>query len=509
MTDRAVSEQALSPSSSEIMRKATKLVDQLLIRTSGGFPSKVEASFGKRNDAFNSSATVMEEDINCGSNSITDSETLSVLTSAKKNTPSIDVIKRLAGRLKSKDSDTISELNFPSKIAVVGGQDAGGCCFQKPENCRSRSASPTSGEKVPRDDSGLSNDFAQMNERLSEINRRVESLSSNIEDIQDIDHLEEGGGRGGEPGGLGAEGGANPAADDGYLSQLNVAVLQQERLRMWARDNAKYSSSASSTSEGYTNQESEHIPFSDVYCTQQSLKYRSCELTSSSGVLNSSVLSTTVSGVNGQFAYSNDTTVYEEAKSGDRKCVSDFPRKLVTCIGTEYSENSNIPEAEAEADTRGRGDRPPEPKALRFIRVGSQLRRSITVTPLIESLQRALQSGDVGDADAFFDSHGVGSRMQFDSKLEKLSNSNVSTSNSSKLSPGYFANNTVIITLKDNGARPKILRRGEEEGGGGRRRRRTVLDDVSSVDSSESDRNNNFFSCRECSWNPASACSVQ
>lgn len=501
MTDRTISEQALSPSSSEIMRKATRLVDQLLIKTSNDFPNQGGVSLGKWNDTLNSNAT-MVEDINCGSNSITDSETLSVLTSARKNTPSIDVIKRLAGRLKNKDSDAISELNFPNKIAVTGGQDSGDYCFHKSENCRSKSVSPTSSDNVRENGCGLTNEFAQMNEKLSEINKRVENLSSNIEDIQDSDQLEDDGGhcarneKGKELRRFDIEGDANPEAyemgvDDSHLSHLNVAVLQQERLRMWARDNAKYTSSASNTSENGNNQESEHIPFSDVYCTQQSLKFKTVELTSSSGILNSSVLSTTVSGTNGQFAYSNDTTVYD-TRSNDRNCAPDLPKKLIPCAAVEYSENkAPVQETQTYAARSS-----VEPKALRFIRVGSQLRRSITVTPLIESLQGALLGGDVEGADALFGDHNAGSRTQFKSKLEKLSSSNVSTLNSSKPSPGYFANNTVIITVKDTGIESKTPKR------------KTTLDDTSSVDSSDSDRNN-FFSCRECSWNPTNACLVQ
>ncbi|KAH8583688.1 uncharacterized protein ELE39_001434 [Cryptosporidium sp. chipmunk genotype I] len=503
MIETTISGQTLSPSSSEIMRKATRLVDQLLIKTSNDF-SNQEGVVLKHNSVLGSKMAVAEENMNVDSNSITDSETFSALTSARKNIPSIDIIKRLAGRLKNKDSDTISELNFPNKRTVSNGQDAGDYCFQKSENCRSKSASPTSSENREKSNGELSHDFVQMNAKLSEINKRVESLSSNIEDIQDTDILED---RGcgkfenkKEFVGFDGEGNENSRVyerdtNDNYLSQLNVAVLQQERLRMWARDNAKYASSISNISDNGNNQESEHIPFSDVYYTHQSLKYKSRELTSSSGVLNSSVLSTTASGTAGQFAYSNDTTVYE-AKTNGRNAVSEFSRTVKVCTGGEYSENKDSETGGiSESNSFGRiSGKSTEPKVLRFIRVGNQLRRSITVTPLVEDMQRVLNV-ETTSPDLFLNDSGFESKTQFNSKLEKLSNSNISPFNPSK-PPGYFSSNMVIITIKDNGNRLK------------KSTKPRTINDTISVYSAESD-GNNFFSCRECSWNPANACSIQ
>ncbi|KAJ1608378.1 hypothetical protein OJ253_1966 [Cryptosporidium canis] len=502
MTDRVISEQALSPSSSEIMRKATRLVDQLLVKTKCDFPNESGASLTNKMDITDSGAILAEDDINCRSNSITDSETFSVFTSVRKNTPSIEIIKRLAGRLKNKDSDAISELNFPSKKSVTNGLGAGEYCSLKPERCRSKSASPTGSEIAKKNRGGLSCDFAQMNAKLSEINKRVESLSSNIEDIQDIDHLEDSGScvkneKNRESHGFDTDN-VDPRTydmgdDDNYLSQLNVAVLQQERLRMWAKDNAKYTSSTSNVSENGNHHDSEHIPFSDVYYTHQSLKYKSGEI-SSGGILNSSVLSTTASGTNGQFAPSNDTTVYE-TKYNDRNGISNIHKKSTSFSGCEDSEKrvSETGEVSPVDSSAKENIRSTEPKALRFIRVGDQLRRSITVTPLIESIQRALD-GEIENADALLDDQELGVRAQFNSRLEKLSNSNIPTFNNSRLSPGYHTN-MVIITLKDRGI--------EQKGP-----KKPTLDDTSSVDSAESDRNN-FFSCRECSWNPTNACPVQ
>ncbi|OII74300.1 uncharacterized protein cubi_01144 [Cryptosporidium ubiquitum] len=503
MIETTISEQTLSPSSSEIMRKATRLVDQLLLKTSNDF-SNGGAALLKQNNVFGSRVAVAEENMNCESNSITDSETFSALNSARKSIPSIDIIKRLAGRLKNKDSDTISELNFP-KRTTSNNQDVGDHCFKMSDNCRSKSASPTNGENKEENNSGLSHDFAQMNAKLSEINKRVESLSSNIEDIQDTDRLEDVGYSAKvenrrDFNGFDGEGNANPGVyeedtDDNYLSQLNVAVLQQERLRMWARDNAKYASSISNTSESGNNRESEHIPFSDVYYTHQSFKYRSGELTSSSGILNSSVLSTTASGTTGQFAHSNDTAIYE-AKSNVRNCVSEFSGTTKFCTNGENSENKNL-EAGVTLATGSFGRIPgkfAEPKALRFIRVGNQLRRSITVTPLVEDMQRIL-SREVVNPNVSFNDSDFDSRIQFNSKLEKLINSNISPFNSSK-SSGQFSNNMVIITVKDSGSGFK------------KPIRPRTIDDAASIDSAESDRNY-FFSCRECSWNPANACQIQ
>lgn len=503
MIETTVSEQTLSPSSSEIMKKATRLVDQLLLKTSNDFPNQ-KATLVKQNNVLGPRISVAEENINCESNSITDSETFSALNSARKSIPSIDIIKRLAGRLKNKNSETISELNFPNK-RISSGQDIDDHYLQKSDNYRSKSASPTSSENREENSVGLSHDFAQMNAKLSEINKRVESLSSNIEDIQDTDQFE----------GVGCcakienkrdfsmfdiKGNANHRAyendvDDNYLNQLNVAVLQQERLRMWARDNAKYASSISNTSENGNNRESEHIPFSDVYYTHQSIKYKNGELTSSVGILNSSVLSTTVSGTTGQFAHSNDTTIYE-SKSNGKNCISDLYGTVKVCTGGENSENKDS-EIGVTSATGSFGRIPGnsiEPKALRFIRVGNQLRRSITVTPLVENIQRIL-TGEAVNPNIIFEDSDFESRVQFNSKLEKLSNSNISPFNSSR-SSGYFSNNMVIITVKDNGSR---LKRSTRQG---------TINDKASVDSAESDRNY-FFSCRECSWNPANACSVQ
>ncbi|OLQ17118.1 hypothetical protein ChUKH1_15595 [Cryptosporidium hominis] len=503
MIETTISEKTFSPSSSEIMRKATRLVDQLLIKTSNDF-SNLEGAALKNNNVSDSKLAITEDSINIDSNSITDSETFSALTSARKNIPSIDIIKRLAGRLKNKDSDTISELNFPNEKTVSNGQDAGDYCLQKSENCRSKSASPTSSENREKNNYGLSHDFAQMNAKLSEINKRVESLSSNIEDIQDADILEDGGytkvENKQESGRFDDEGNASRRiyerdTEDNYLSQLNVAVLQQERLRMWAKDNAKYTSSISNTSENGNNQESEHIPFSDVYYTHQSIKYKNGELTSSNDALNSSVLSTTVSGTAGQFAHSNDTTVYE-AKTNCRNAFSDFPRTVKVCAGGEYSENkdSEVGGASETISFERISGRFTEPKILRFIRVGNQLRRSITVTPLVEDLQRVLNGGAANlgfsSNDSDFDS-----RTRFNNKLEKLSNSNISPFNPSK-STSCLSNNMVIITIKDNGTGFK------------RSTRSRTMDDTISVDSAES-YEKSFFSCRECSWNPTSACSIQ
>ncbi|KAF7458705.1 hypothetical protein HWI79_790 [Cryptosporidium felis] len=498
MNENHNSEQALSPSSSEIMKKASRLVDQLLLKTSCDIRNETGITSMKHNCPLNAGIT-SGENANFESNSVTDSETLSALASTRKNVPSIDIIKRLARRLKNKDSDAISEVNFPSKKEVISGQDTEVDYFRRSNGFRPKSASPTS-EHGDKRRNELSQSFADVNQRLTEINRKVECLSSNIDDIQENDDLEDSCNKAQKDNSDRLARGDYINLKDGqdevensYLNQLNVAVLQQERLRMWVKDNAKHASIVNDRVETGVGQESEHIPFSDVYYTQQYLRYKTGELSGSGGMLNTSVLSTTVSGVTGQFSYSNDTTVYE-SKLNEKNFVSEFSNNLRDHIGVENLVNKVSDIATSTLSSYRVPDAFEEPKALRFIRVGDQLRRSITVTPIVEELQKFLSRG-TGTGEQLLGGDNGEYRGQFNNKLEKLSNSNIAPNNARSITE-EFKNNMVIITVKDNGLNNKASRRG------------TKIDDTSSTSSAESD-GKNYFSCRECSWNPATACTVQ
>ncbi|KAK6589356.1 hypothetical protein RS030_213343 [Cryptosporidium xiaoi] len=529
-------DQTLSPTSSEIMRRASVLVDKLLIKTGNKeFVSVFDASnrnisgnYDDSNDFFISKIESMvlnnegnncefgnnsDKILNLESNSVTGSDAFSVLNSARKNVPSMDMIKKLAGRLKSRDSNAISELNFSeirknvlSGSNVVNKDNYYNKNNESISNYRSKSVSPVNNRYSRTTSNEFDHNFERVNESLNELNKRVENLSSNIDDIQDSECNEvinDSSGfpiRNHEDTNLpqnivrGINGKIN---EDEYFNQMNVAFLQQERLRMWARDNAKYSTSISNSSESLNNNlETDHIPFSDICYSKKYLSNTNANDTSTSGIINSNVLSTTASGAVGQFAYSNDTTVYEFGSNGknyvhdisklnvkDNK--QDFELEVTEKTGAGVSSSSNYYSTHKLRSF--------EPKTLRFIRVGNQLRRSITVTPLVESVQTMLSQKNRIVYSPGFQA----------SKIERLANPHLSHNDFSLSSSNSgYSSNMVIITIKDNGENKKGKRnRGLNSKSGNYM--------YSEVDSDDSDEDSFFFSCRECSWNPVYSCSVQ
>ncbi|KAH8741415.1 hypothetical protein FG386_003262 [Cryptosporidium ryanae] len=498
-------DQTLSPSSSEIMRRASVLVDKLLIKTgsnelvTGIDLNDLDCNVNCENG--NETGNSYVKMLNFESNSVTGSDALSALNSSKNNIPSMDIIKKLAGRLKNRDSDAISELNFSKarKSVFLDSNMRKEVTYcnnnESVSNYRSKSASPTSNEYNKRTTSNeFDNNFAQVNESLNELNKRVENLSSNIDDIQDSDYNEI----------INDNGGGFPTksredtnqaqstnrkikggmSEDEYFSQMNVAFLQQERLRMWVKDNAKYSTSISNSSESINNNlETDHIPFSDICYSKKYMSDLNANDTTSSGMINSNILSTTASGAAGQFSYSNDTTVYEFGSNG-RNCISEVPKLSVSDSNKKNFDGETT--GKMGVDVRGSNSYYPsyrirsfEPKALRFIRVGNQLKRSITVTPLVESLQ-AIFSQKSG--------------------IERLVSPNLSHDFTSSLNCGY--SNMVIITIKDNGENKRDRRNSKLRNKRGESK-------YSEIDSEDSNEGSPLFSCRECSWNPAYSCPIQ
>ncbi|KAL7068739.1 hypothetical protein ACR3K2_08980 [Cryptosporidium serpentis] len=380
----------LSPSSSDILKKAGKIVDQLLLQPA----AKCEAPeiFPKLAYTNNSSISILNRDedmLEKYTASATDTNSTSALIGACQQIPTIDVIKQLASKVKSKYSDSKSELSFPNTASLVKENclAASGLIIESNSRfistplyricCSNRSTSRNS----PSVNSSC--DLIKVNDHLDKLNRRVECLNMKIDDIKKLDNTD-----------LNiienfskeykvSECPEWMCIDYQYEytnDEYNAAILQQERIKMWVCDNAKQTYSDLSE-----NGVSDHVPFSDLNYNLSS----KVDLSNRTSTLlpTTSALSTTASGIIPVVSYTN----YKACKKTSIEVEPTLNK------GTNYmGRGMNAKFCDLSPASTDIPMKISKTKNLQYIKVGNSLRRSINVVSYVDDLRNIVYSCNLG-----------------------------------------------------------------------------------------------------------------
>ncbi|OII76630.1 hypothetical protein cand_000220 [Cryptosporidium andersoni] len=379
----------LSPSSSDILKKAGKIVDQLLLQPAAKCEApEIHPKLTYTNSSGISILNRDEDMLEKYTASAADTDSTSVFIGACQQIPTIDVIKQLASKVKSKYSDSKNELGFPNTVSL-GKENysaANGSIIKSKSEFISTPLYHIccSNMSTSRNSPSVNNscDLIKVNDHLDKLNRRVECLNMSIDDIKKLDNTD-----------LNIEDFSKEyklserpewmCIDYQYEytnDEYNAAILQQERIKMWVCDNAKQTYSDLSE-----NGVSDHVPFSDLnynLSPKVDLSNRTSTL-----LPTTSALSTTTSGVVSVLPYTN----YKVCKKTSIKMEPTL-NKYTSYMGR----GMNVKFCDLSSASTDIPMKISKTKNLQYIKVGNSLRRSINVVSYVDDLRNIVYSCNLG-----------------------------------------------------------------------------------------------------------------